>query len=35
VTTLKGDRIVPEFLQILEDYVSSHYTAETSVSAAT
>jgi (E)-4-hydroxy-3-methylbut-2-enyl-diphosphate synthase len=25
MTTLKGDNIVPEFLQILESYVSSHY----------
>ncbi len=25
MTTLKGDRIVPEFLQILEEYVASHY----------
>ena len=26
MTTLKGDRIVAEFLAILEDYVASHYT---------
>jgi (E)-4-hydroxy-3-methylbut-2-enyl-diphosphate synthase len=25
LVTLKGDRIVPEFLAILEDYVASHY----------
>ncbi len=25
LTTLKGDRIVPEFIAILNDYVSSHY----------
>jgi (E)-4-hydroxy-3-methylbut-2-enyl-diphosphate synthase len=25
MTTLKGDNIVPEFLQILESYVTSHY----------
>jgi len=27
VVTLKGDRIVPEFLAILEDYVTTHYAA--------
>ena len=27
VVTLKGDNIVPEFLDILEDYVASHYRA--------
>jgi (E)-4-hydroxy-3-methylbut-2-enyl-diphosphate synthase len=27
-TTLKGDRIVPEFLAILEDYVASHYRSD-------
>jgi (E)-4-hydroxy-3-methylbut-2-enyl-diphosphate synthase len=26
-TTLKGDRIVAEFIQILDDYVDSHYAA--------
>src|ERR1700676_1550994 len=26
-TTLKGDKIVPEFIQILDDYVESHYAA--------
>ncbi|HEY4903950.1 MAG TPA: flavodoxin-dependent (E)-4-hydroxy-3-methylbut-2-enyl-diphosphate synthase [Candidatus Sulfotelmatobacter sp.] len=26
-TTLKGDRIVPEFIDILDDYVDSHYAA--------
>ena len=25
MTTLKGDRIVAEFIQILNDYVDSHY----------
>ena len=27
LTTLKGDRIVPEFIAILEDYVARRYTA--------
>ena len=27
-TTLKGDRIVAEFVQILDDYVDSHYAAK-------
>src|SRR5499425_1898929 len=27
-TTLKGDRIVAEFIAILDDYVDSHYTAK-------
>src|SRR5437764_3055422 len=26
-TTLKGDNIVPEFIQILDEYVDSHYSA--------
>jgi (E)-4-hydroxy-3-methylbut-2-enyl-diphosphate synthase len=26
-TTLKGDRIVAEFIDILDDYVDSHYAA--------
>src|ERR1700676_819273 len=26
-TTLKGDKIVPEFIKILDDYVESHYAA--------
>src|SRR5205807_7094644 len=26
--TLKGDRIIAEFIQILDDYVESHYTAK-------
>ena len=26
-TTLKGDRIVAEFIKILDDYVESHYAA--------
>jgi len=35
-TTLKGDRIVPEFLAILEDYVARRYapTDETAGSRA-
>src|ERR1700676_851561 len=32
-TTLKGDRIVPEFIQILDDYVESHYAAREAVAA--
>ena len=28
MTTLKGDRIVAEFLEILNEYVDSHYAAE-------
>ena len=30
-TTLKGDRIVPEFIQILDQYVESHYAAREAV----
>jgi (E)-4-hydroxy-3-methylbut-2-enyl-diphosphate synthase len=30
-TTLKGDRIVAEFIQILDEYVDSHYAARDSV----
>ena len=30
--TLRGDNIVPEFIQMLNDYVDSHYTAEVPVS---
>jgi (E)-4-hydroxy-3-methylbut-2-enyl-diphosphate synthase len=26
-TTLKGDRIVREFIEILDEYVDSHYAA--------
>ena len=26
MTTLKGDRIVAEFIDILNDYVASHYS---------
>ncbi|MGB8012430.1 MAG: flavodoxin-dependent (E)-4-hydroxy-3-methylbut-2-enyl-diphosphate synthase, partial [Terriglobales bacterium] len=26
-TTLKGDKIVAEFIKILDDYVDSHYAA--------
>ena len=28
MTTLKGDRIVAEFIDILNEYVDSHYAAE-------
>jgi (E)-4-hydroxy-3-methylbut-2-enyl-diphosphate synthase len=28
MTTLKGDRIVPEFLEILNTYVDSHYATQ-------
>jgi (E)-4-hydroxy-3-methylbut-2-enyl-diphosphate synthase len=30
LVTLKGDNIVPEFLQILDDYVASRYGAAAS-----
>jgi (E)-4-hydroxy-3-methylbut-2-enyl-diphosphate synthase len=30
-TTLKGDRIVAEFIDILDDYVDSHYAAREAV----
>ena len=33
--TLKGEGIVREFIQILEDYVASHYQAESSLSEVT
>ena len=32
-TTLKGDKIVPEFIQILDQYVDSHYAAKETVTA--
>ena len=32
-TTLKGDKIVAEFIQILDDYVESHYAAKEEVAA--
>jgi (E)-4-hydroxy-3-methylbut-2-enyl-diphosphate synthase len=32
-TTLKGDRIVEEFFQILDEYVESHYTPKIEVAA--
>src|SRR3989449_50453 len=32
-TTLKGDKIVREFIQILDDYVESHYAAKEAVGA--
>jgi (E)-4-hydroxy-3-methylbut-2-enyl-diphosphate synthase len=34
MTTLKGDTIVQDFLKILEDYVASHYQAQTLATAA-
>jgi (E)-4-hydroxy-3-methylbut-2-enyl-diphosphate synthase len=33
-TTLKGDRIVPEFLAILEDYVVTHYRSDAAATAS-
>jgi (E)-4-hydroxy-3-methylbut-2-enyl-diphosphate synthase len=30
-TTLKGDRIVAEFIEILDEYVDSHYAAKTTI----
>jgi (E)-4-hydroxy-3-methylbut-2-enyl-diphosphate synthase len=30
-TTLKGDRIVAEFIEILDEYVDSHYAARDSI----
>ena len=33
MVTLKGDKIVPEFLQILEDYVARTYGERATVSA--
>jgi (E)-4-hydroxy-3-methylbut-2-enyl-diphosphate synthase len=33
LTTLRGDTIVRDFLGILEDYVATHYTATTAVTA--
>ena len=33
-TTLKGDRIVAEFIGILDEYVDSHYAAREAVSGA-
>jgi len=32
-TTLKGDKIVDEFMKILDEYVDSHYAAKTEVEA--
>src|SRR5512140_3888785 len=32
-TTLKGDKIVEEFMKILDDYVDSHYAAKSQVEA--
>jgi (E)-4-hydroxy-3-methylbut-2-enyl-diphosphate synthase len=32
-TTLKGDKIVAEFIKILDDYVDSHYAAKVEVAA--
>jgi (E)-4-hydroxy-3-methylbut-2-enyl-diphosphate synthase len=34
-TTLKGDKIVAEFIKILDDYVDSHYAAREAVGART
>ena len=34
MVTLKGDRIVPEFLAILESYVASRYAAASRPEAA-
>jgi (E)-4-hydroxy-3-methylbut-2-enyl-diphosphate synthase len=33
-TTLKGDKIVAEFIQILDEYVDSHYAAKEKVTAS-
>src|SRR5882724_277537 len=33
LTTLKGDKIVAEFIKILDDYVESHYAAKVEVAA--
>ena len=33
LTTLKGDKIVAEFMKILDDYVDSHYAAKAEVEA--
>jgi len=33
LTTLKGDKIVAEFMKILDDYVDSHYAARSEVEA--
>jgi len=33
-TTLKGDRIVPEFLEILENYVATHYRSDAAAPVA-
>src|SRR5689334_4421527 len=33
MTTLRGDKIVAEFIKILDDYVESHYAAKEEVSA--
>ena len=32
-TTLKGDKIVAEFIQILDDYVESHYAPKEELAA--
>lgn len=34
MTTLRGDKIVAEFIQILNEYVDSHYAARTTVETA-
>jgi (E)-4-hydroxy-3-methylbut-2-enyl-diphosphate synthase len=33
-TTLKGDKIVEEFMKILDDYVDSHYANKSETSVA-
>src|SRR6201998_1016170 len=33
-TTLKGDRIVAEFIEILDEYVDTHYAAKEALSTA-
>jgi len=32
-TTLKGDKIVAEFIQILDEYVESHYATREELAA--
>jgi len=33
-TTLKGDKIVAEFMKILDEYVDSHYASKSETSVA-
>jgi (E)-4-hydroxy-3-methylbut-2-enyl-diphosphate synthase len=35
MTTLRGDKIVQEFIGILDDYVDSHYAAKSEVAVRT